>query len=250
MPDLPAMRRLSDTTAHVLPLAVFLALLAVPGWFRVENPELPWHQRAPEHWLYPLQTVLCGGLLLFFRRHYRLAPWRGLGLATGLALLGIAVWVAPAWLFERLAGDGPPPRWWAWFGMMERRQGFDPTVLAAWPLWEKAAILMRFVRMVVVVPLVEEVFWRGFLMRYAAAGDGRWQDVPFGTHSWRAFFIVTACVVLAHQPEDYLAAAIWGTLVYWLAVRSRSLGACVLMHAIGNLILGYYALATRQWGFW
>lgn len=242
--------RASATAAHVMPLLVFTALLSVPGFFRIENPELPWYQQAPEHWLYPLQTLLCGGLLWTFRRHYTLTPFRGLGLAVILAIIGIAVWIAPAWLYQKLAPSADTPDWWSWLGLVERKDGFDPTLLAAWPAGETAAIVMRFVRMVLVVPLVEELFWRGFLMRYVNAADGNWQRVPFGTHTWRGFFTVTSMVMLIHAPQDYLAAFVWGSLMYWLAVRSRSLGACVLMHALGNLLLGLYALKTQQWGFW
>lgn len=240
----------SDTAAHVAPLFVFMAFVAVPDWFRIENSELPWFRRAPEHWVYPLQTIFCGALLFWFRRHYQLRPWRGLGLAVMLAAAGIAAWILPAWLYQQWGTGESTPSWWSWFGVVGRKEGFDPTVLAEWPAWQSAAIVMRFVRMVVVVPLVEELFWRGFLMRYLNAGDAPWRSVPFGVHSWRAFGIVTVLVMLAHQPEDYLVALVWGSLVYWLAVRTRSLGACVVMHAVGNLLLGLYALRTQQWGFW
>jgi membrane protease YdiL (CAAX protease family) len=74
--------------------------------------------------------------------------------------------------------------------------------------------------------------------------------VPFGTHSWLGFAIVTVMVMLAHAPQDYLAALVWGAFMYFLAVRSRSLGACIIMHALGNFLLGLYALRTQQWGFW
>jgi hypothetical protein len=242
--------RESAAAAHIAPLFVFMALLMVPGWFRIENSELPWHQRAPEQWVYPLQTLLCGLLLLFFRRHYMLMPWRGLGLALLLGVLGILAWIAPAWCFQKLGAPADVPSWWSWLGLVERREGFDPTVLDAWPAWQNAAIIARFLRLVVIVPLVEELFWRGFLMRWLNADGGPWQSVPFGTHTWRAFGIVTLLVVLAHDTADYLGALVWGSLIYALAVRTRSLGACVLMHAVANLLLGIYALQTRQWGFW
>jgi CAAX prenyl protease-like protein len=244
--------RLRDPAAfaHIAPLFVFMLFLALPGWLKVENPELPWHQKAPEHWIYPLQTLVCGVLLLSMRRHYMLGPWRGLGPALLLAVAGIAVWISPAWLFEKLGADHDAPGWWKWLGLVERREGFDPTVFSTWPAAQAFSVFMRFVRMIVVVPLVEELFWRGFLMRYLNAADSRWRQVPFGTHSWSAYSITTGLVILAHQPEDYLAALVWGSLVYGLAVRSRSLGACVVMHAFGNLLLGLYALTTRQWGFW
>jgi hypothetical protein len=76
--------RESATAAHVLPLVVFTAFLVVPGLFQIKNPELPWYQHAPEHWVYPLQTLICGGLLWVFRRHYQLSPWRDFSLATVL----------------------------------------------------------------------------------------------------------------------------------------------------------------------
>lgn len=252
--SLSALRQ-SATLAHVLPLAVFMAFTALPGLFQINNPELPWYRQAPEHWVYPLQTVLVAGLLLWFGTsgagHYRFKPWRGLGLAVLLGAVGIALWIAPAWLLPWFTkGGAAVPSWAEWLGVVERQEGFDPSLLAAWPGWEAAAIGMRFMRMVVIVPLVEELFWRAFLMRYLAAPDGNWQRVPFGRHSWHIYGIVTALVVVAHNPADYFGAFIWGSLMYFLAVRSRSLGACVVMHAVGNLLLGLYVMQTRQWGFW
>lgn len=242
--------RESATAAHVLPLALFMVLTGVPGWLRIENPELPWYQQAPEHWGYPLQTLIVGGLLVFFARHYRLKPWRGLGLATALGIVGIAVWIAPAWIFQRMQSTGQTlPEWTAWLGFVERKDGFNPEVLSAWPGWQMVSIGMRFVRLVILVPLIEEIFWRGFLMRYLKDGDD-WQRVPFGSHSWKVYGIVTALVMFAHLPEDYFAAFVWGSLVYGTAVWTKSLGACVLMHAVANLILGVYVMQTRQWGFW
>lgn len=142
------------------------------------------------------------------------------------------------------------PGWWRWAGIVARNDGFDPDVIDRHSFWWMAAVGMRFLRMVVIVPLVEEIFWRGFLMRYVIAGERPFEAVPFGTHHWKAFVIVTAGVVLIHNPEDYAGALVWGTLMYVLAVRTRSLGACVTMHAVGNLLLGVYVLQTRQWGFW
>lgn len=241
----------SSTAAFVLPLVLFTLLNALPGFFRVENSELPWHIRAPEHWAYPLQTVLCGLVLLFFRRHYTLKPWRGLGLAIVLGVIGIAVWVAPALLREELVSKGlEPAAWWKWLGLAERLDGFDPMIAKDSAWWFAIVVGFRFARMVIVVPLVEELFWRGFLMRYLLTDDGRFEKIPFGTHAWRVFWIVTVAVMLIHNTEDYLGAFVWGALMYFVAARTKSLGACVVMHAVGNLALGLYVMKTRQWGFW
>jgi len=236
----------SPAVPYAAPLVIFMLLTGVTSEIKVENSALPWFQSAPEHWVYPLQCVIVGAVLLFFRKHYQLAPWRGLGLAAMLAVVGIAVWVLPASLYH----DGQPVPWRGFLGVVPRTDGFDPNVFpshsAAW--WTTVAL--RFFRMVVIVPFVEELFWRGFLMRQVQAGDRDFRTVPFGQHSWRAFWIVTLAVTAVHQPHDYLGAFVWGSLVYWLAVRTRSLGACVFMHAVGNLALGLYVMQTRQWGFW
>lgn len=235
----------SPAVAHTAPLVLFMCLSSVVSLFLVENSVLPWYQRAPEHWVYPVQCVIVGAVLLLFRKHYTLAPWRGLPLAILLGAVGIAAWLLPAMLYR----EGLPA-WCEWLGVVKRVEGFDPMIFAehssAW--W--ATVLARFFRMVVIVPFVEELFWRGFLMRYVQAGDRDFRTVPFGTHTWKAFWIVTIAVTLIHHPSDYLGAFVWGTLMYYLAVKTKSLGACVLMHAVGNLVLGLYVMQTKQWGFW
>lgn len=256
----------SPAVAHTAPLVVFMLLTELANVVRVENSALPWYQSAPEHWVYPLQCLIVGTLLLLFRHHYTLKPWRGLGLAALLAVVGIAVWVLPASLYH----EGQPS-WREWLGIAARDKGFDPNVFKdlpskdpmheaiyrteapAWcfhsPAWF-TTVTLRFFRMVVIVPFVEELFWRGFLMRYVQADGRPFLTVPFGRHTWRAFWIVTVAVTLVHQPEDYLGAFVWGSLTYWLAVRTKSLGACVFMHAVGNGLLGIYVMATERWGFW
>ena len=235
----------SAVVAHTAPLVLFMLLSALIDLWRIENSALPWYKRAPEHWGYPLQCGILGAVLLCFRRHYTLAPWRGLGFAILLAVLGIGVWVLPASLY--LEGQ---PYWCEWLGVAKRDQGFDPYLFPAHSAAWWITVLLRFLRMVVIVPLVEELFWRGFLMRFVQSEDPDFRTVPFGQHSWKAFWIVTLAVTLIHQPADYLGAFVWGTLVYGLAVKTKSLGACVVMHASGNLLLGLHVMLGRHWGFW
>jgi len=255
-----SLRNLRDNAlaAHVAPLVVFSLFMAVPGWFRIENAALPWYQRGPEHWVYPVQTIVCGALLLWWRRNYTLAPWRSPGVAFLFGVIGITAWIAPGIVLLRHQGGDPTaptfhfPAWWEWLKWSDRYDGFDPTLLDSHPAGKAASVAMRFVRMVVVVPLVEEIFWRGFLMRYVVAElrQTEWRRVAFGAHHWISFVVTTLAVTFIHNRPDWPAAFVWGVLTYVLAVRTRSLGACVLMHAVGNLILGIYVLQTRQWGFW
>ena len=56
--------------------------------------------------------------------------------------------------------------------------------------------------------------------------------------------------MFAHSPSDYLGALVYGTLTYTLAVLTKSLTACILMHAVANLVLGIYVMITGQIGYW
>jgi CAAX prenyl protease-like protein len=87
-------------------------------------------------------------------------------------------------------------------------------------------------------------------MRYVQADGGDFRQVPFGRHTWPAFAVTTLGFVLVHHPADWIAAIGFGSLMYFLAVRTKSLAACIAMHAVTNLLMGLYVMSTRQWGFW
>ncbi len=246
--------RESRDLAHVAPLMGFMAFFLVLGLmesfgFTSTREGMPWYRFAPEQWVYPLQTIVIGGLLIFFRQHYELTPVRGVGFGIAMGVLGIIVWLAPGHVFRTMQME---PHWLlAKLGFAERTEGFDPSFIKNHSqMWFVVAVFFRFLRMVVVVALIEEIFWRGFLMRYLVDMDGDYWQVPFGKFSWKSFFGVTLGVVLIHSPVDYGAAAVYGMLAYLVAVRTRSLSACVAMHATANLCLGIYTLSTGQWGYW
>jgi uncharacterized protein len=251
------------TPAHVVPFLVFMVFISIPGFFLIDNTEREWYRHAPEQWVYPIQTVICLLLLAWYWRYYPKSPVRGLVLGSVMGVIGIACWLLPSKLYYvwdvaswdqiksieipfLLSGDTIV---WEYLGLGERLEGFDPSFFADESFWYPAAVLMRFVRMVVVVPLVEEIFWRSWLMRYIIDPD-KWQKVKFGTHSWKAFFVSTIAFTLVHAPIDYFACLIYGSLTYWVTVKTKSLWAPVIMHAVANLLLGIYTVQTQQWGFW
>lgn len=227
---------------------ILIGLLESFG-FKSDRENMPWYRFAPEQWVYPLQTLVTACVLWFFRQHYELRPARGIWFGTLLGVIGIVIWIAPGHLFR--ATEMEPSDWLSSFGFVDRPEGFDPTFIRDYSaFWYWTAVVLRFVRMVVVVALVEEIFWRGFLMRYFADLNGDYWKVPFGTFNWTSFVIVTVLVTLVHSPVDYAAAAIYGALAYFVAVRTKSLAACVAMHATANLLLGLYTIETGQWGYW
>ena len=244
------------TLAHVVPLFVFLGIMMLEGvlgavGFYVDNDTMyPWYRHSPEQWIYPLQTLVGLGVLAFFWKQYDFKPVRGIGFAIAMALVGIAIWILPGYVFTK---TGMEEGWWKILGFAPRLEGFDPSFIRDTEgsvFWYWAAVVMRFVRMVVVVALVEEIFWRGFLMRFLLDKDGDYWERRFGEFSWLSFVVVTLLFMFAHAPVDYFGALVYGSLTYWVSVRTKSLAACVVMHAVANLVLGLYTMCTGQWGYW
>ena len=156
----------------------------------------------------------------------------GLALAVGMGLALAALWVL-------LDGHYPP------IGEMGKRVGFDPHQLPrpGRPLF----LVVRLFGLVALVPLVEELFWRSFLMRWVIDPD--FTRVPIGRVTPRAAAITSALFVSAH-PAEWLPALLCGLAWAWLLHRTRSVSACVVSHMAANLGLGAYILAARDWHFW
>jgi len=216
--------------AYILPMRVFLGMRALVAPLK-KIGGAPWLD-APEYWLYPLQTFVCAALLLWFRRDYDLRRPAGLLFALAIGLLVFVLWISPQ----------------QFFGLAPRTEGFNPDLFAAQPGAYWATVALRFLRLVIIVPLVEEIFWRGFLLRYFI--DEKFDSVPIGTFSWLSFTVVTLGFTFAHSPADWIAAAITGALYNVVAYRTKSLASCVIAHALTNLLLGLWIMAMKQWGFW
>lgn len=216
--------------AFTLPMAVFILLLGAPGVLRNAGGSI-W-QSAPEYWIYPLQTIVCGTLLLWFWRDYEFSAPRQFALTLLIGGAVFALWIAPQ----------------QFLGFEARRVGFDVDVFRGQPALYWGTVSLRFLRLVVVVPLIEEIFWRGFLLRYLI--NERFSAVPFGAFSWVSFMIVTLAFGFSHSRADWVAGIVTGALYNIVAHRSKSLASCVIAHATTNLLLGAWIMATRQWGFW
>jgi CAAX prenyl protease-like protein len=154
---------------------------------------------------------------------------------VGLAL--VVPWVVLATL-QRQAG-------WT-FGAGERAgynpflaEHLGPDTLSAW-----AFLAVRGLGLVVVVPIIEELFLRGFLMRYVIKEEF-WQ-VPFGLLTAASAAACTVYAVATH-PGEAIAAVGWFAIVSGIAAATRRPIDCILCHAATNLALGAYVLATGEW---
>ena len=221
-----------DLLAYALPFLLFMAgLMAVSAARVLGLTSFGGIALDPVYWIYPVQTAVCAGTLLWFWRSYDFSNATAgkllIAVVTGLVIFGL--WVAPQELFHR----------------PHRFDGFDPGMVPGLTPW---MLLARFARLVLVVPLVEEIFWRGFLLRYLVRED--FTAVPFGGCTRMSFWWVVGAFMFVHAPNDWPAAFASGILFNLIAMRTRSLTACVTAHATANFALGLYICTTRQWGFW
>lgn len=227
----------------VLPLAVFMMLGAVEpsssggglaGWLGIPPDAYPL--------VYTLKLAATLALLAWQWPNIR--PW--LGHASSwpavVGLLLVIPWVVLAGLERRAGLD----RWLHQLGGgAGARAAFDP--FAVWGAGSPAAFAWLAVRglgLVVVVPLVEELFLRGFLMRYVI--DEEFRRVPFGTVTAAAAVACVAYAVLTH-PAEAVAAAVWFSTVTGIAAATRQPIDCVVAHAATNLALGAWVLVSGAW---
>jgi hypothetical protein len=104
----------------------------------------------------------------------------------------------------------------------------------------------RLAGITLVVPVMEELFWRGFLMRWLINED--FTTVPLGAYQPLSFWITTACFAAVHGAEWPLGVVVGVVYGVWF-VRTKSLGNIMLAHGVTNLLLALYCLITNDWHF-
>jgi CAAX prenyl protease-like protein len=206
----------------VAPFAVFAGLMAVVGLVQQAGVDArTWYAvRAGA-------TLLALVGALFACAELRRAPGR----AALADAVGVGIAVLGAWLVLDQS--------WATLGTLAP----SPFAAADTQRWQVAA---RLVGAVLVAPLAEELFFRGFLMRWlvrapVTAVDPR--SVPL-----RAVLIQAALFATVHAM--IVAGFVAGLAYGWLYRRTGSLWACVVAHATTNGLLAAWVLSQGAWHLW
>jgi uncharacterized protein len=212
---------------YVLPFAVFLLFLALQKYVPL-SPNIE----------FAVRDLLLAGVLLGFSRHViQLRPQR----LVETVVLGIAVfviWVGPDLLFPHYR-----QHWLFQNAIFGQLTATIPgsTLLAPWVLWP------RVLQAVVFVPILEELFWRAWLMRWLISPE--FEKIALGTHQAGAFWITAALFASEHGPY-WDVGLIAGIAYNWWMIRTRSLADCILAHAVTNGLLCWYVVATHRWEYW
>lgn len=227
-PIAPPARRnlLSDDTAYFLPMAVFLGFVWIGGQSKSLYPAA-----------YVSRAIIVAVLLWCFRRHYTKIRWDFWWLGIIVGIIGIFQWVGmQLWLQNHFAFFKPG------------KDFFNPETAFPHPAAFWSFVAVRIAGAVLVVPFMEELFWRDYLWRYIIAPNN-FKLAEVGERDWKALLLVSGAFAFVHGNWG-LTAVVWALLVGLLLYRTRSLGACIIAHGVTNLLLALYVLRTHDWSFW
>ena len=214
------------TIGYIAPFIAFVVSMAIERLIPL-----------PGQWLYPVRFAIVRALILTFSLPY--LTWRP-RFPLGSVLIGVAVfviWVAPdilfgyrdSWLFNNsitgAAKSSLPPH-------LKQNIVF---------------MALRSISSLALVPVLEELFWRGWMMRWLIDKD--FLKVPLGTYQSSAFWIVALLFASEHGPY-WEVGLIAGIIYNWWIIRTRNLADCILAHGVTNAVLSAYVIYTGQWQYW
>lgn len=212
---------------YVTPFALFLILLELGRWWPV----------APRFEA-PVRVLILALVCVFFwPSDISIRPSRALASTIG-GIVVFCIWIAPDVVF---------PAYRASPIFSNSIIGYAQPSIPAAELQSSWILAWRTVRAVAIVPPIEELFWRAWLMRRLVNADFR--KVRLGTYTPFAFSLTAVLFASEHGP--YWDVGLVAGLIYnfWM-VRTKSVGDCILMHAVTNAALCAYIIFKHQWQYW
>lgn len=233
-PSSPAAAAPADTPlfsraawVRILPFGVFIFFIVLGDMLARAGVE-----RAALRWLYPVQAGSVALLLAVFWRHYHELHVPLPKPSVLLASLGAGVLVLVLWVNLDAS--------WMTVGLGE---GYNPLTNGRidWVL-----VAIRIAGAALVVPLMEELFWRSFLMRWVDAAD--FEAVEPARVGLKGLLV--SSLLFGFEHSLWLAGIVAGLAYALLYMRYRNLWSAVLAHAVTNGLLGMWVVATGNWTFW
>jgi hypothetical protein len=223
--------------AYVVPMGIYMAFLFVQS-------------DANLSWMYPAKTVAVAAALICFRKQYEelRSPMICVGPVLRGRETGAQQRAVHSWIWAILIGLAAIVIWIGidpYYPKFGKREVFDPTTIQ--PVAQRNVFFaFRVFGAVTVVPMMEELFWRAFLIRWLVNED--FKGVAIGTFTWMSFAVTVALFGIEHT--QWLAGLICGALYNWLYCKRRDVFACVVAHAVSNAALAAWVLARGDWKFW
>lgn len=208
----------SSCIPYIFPFALFAVCIYVGLLFNIS-----------QRFMYPVKTVLVASSLIYFWNAYKQEirfSFSWLPVISGI--LVFFIWVVFEGMYPQIGHSE--------FNPYDYASGYGVYFI----------ITFRLIGATLVVPLMEELFWRSFALRFAIKSD--FKSVPLGQFSWFSFIFISILFGLEH--ERWLVGIFAGMVYSGTLYRSKNLFDPILSHAITNFLLGMYVLLTHQWSFW
>lgn len=235
----------SPVLVRVIPFGIFLVLTFCQGYFG----------EAGRYWFYMAKTLVGGWLLLLLisaipEMRWSLS-WEAVVVGVGVFALWVGLdgfypsldqltqgYVCPLLKKMGLESWCPKPSHPAPWNPHAQ---FGAGSFLAW-----AIVLIRIAGSSLVVPPLEEVFFRSFLYRYLAKAD--FQSVPIGRFMAVPFLVTSLLFGFEHQ--EWLAGILCGFAYQGLVCWKGRLGDAIAAHALTNFLLGIWVVWKGAWNFW
>jgi CAAX prenyl protease-like protein len=226
----------SSAFPRIAPFALFMLFIAMEEGLRFLDAKtgigIPYTFYL---YLYPVKIAVVGAALIYFRKSYTELNWidfrqfKRTTLSIAIGFVVFILWINMTWT-------------WATFGSPK---GFEPYLVSG-NLTRNFLIISRIFGASVIVPVMEEIFWRSWLLRYLISAD--FNTVAIGRLTPISFIIGTVLFGLEHNLwfAGILAGAFYTLLLY----HTKSIAQCILAHSVTNMLLGIYVVYTCKWHFW
>jgi len=219
--------RPSPAAVRVAPFALFLGLLALESLAAGRGADL--------RWLAVLRPLLVAGLLAYLWKHYeelharpRMAK-REWMVAIALGFAVFAAWI----VFDH-----------GWAVIGHGGAGFVATMDDG--RIDVTLALLRLAGFTLVVPVMEELFWRSYVLRRIDARD----FLSIDPRAASLTAVALSCALFALEHSLWFAGLLAGIAYNACFMRSRNLWSPILSHATTNGTLGIWILATGHWRYW
>lgn len=224
-PNAPRGKVINPSAPFLLPLLAVVGTALATGLFVDEFD-----------YFYPLRVAVGLLVLAWYREEYVDAVRRHLGglrffswSAVGIGVAVYVLWIGISALTEPYASEAPP-------GALS---DLATPLVAVW-------IVGRVLGSVLVVPVVEELAFRGFLLRRLVSSDFR--DVPYGQWHWPAVLISSVAFAAVHQ--QWVGGFVAGVLYAYAQKRRGLLSDAVVAHAVTNALIAAQVLFAGHWSLW
>jgi CAAX prenyl protease-like protein len=221
---------------YLIPFFVFVAIMGPAAFGNMGGVDWTklWFNYLPA--IYTLKTVVAALLLWLFWRYYTPIRWSHLTIGVLVGLFGTVLWIGTEYATQSIGLTHPP----------DLKTVYNPDVMLH-SQWQRLLFLcIRIVGPTLVVPVMEELFFRDFIMRMLVRG-ARFEDVAVGTFSW--FSLIGMSVLFAVNHVQWPAGFLYGLLMGILLLRTKSLGSCIVAHAVTNWTLYLYVIYRGDWQF-